>query len=75
VEKLHATEDHMSAIHMILRKYNSTMRVAPPPYVWEAMGLEPGDSVLWIPENDGSVRLKFVKKTKMAGLAEMESVE
>jgi antitoxin component of MazEF toxin-antitoxin module len=62
----------MGMIHMILRRYNETLRIAPPPHIIKAMGLEPGDSVLWIPEDDGSVRLKFVKKEKLTELAEME---
>jgi hypothetical protein len=62
----------MGMIHMILRRYNETLRIAPPPHIIKAMGLEPGDSVLWIPEDDGSVRLKFVKKTELSKLAELE---
>jgi hypothetical protein len=55
---------------MILRRYNNTLRIAPPPSIIEAMGLEPGDSVLWIPEDNGDVRLKFVKKEKLTEMAE-----
>jgi hypothetical protein len=62
----------MGTLHMILRRYNDTLRIAPPPSIIKAMGLEPGDSVLWIPEDDGSVRLKFVKKEKLTKLAELE---
>jgi hypothetical protein len=55
--------------HILLRRINNTLRVSLPIEFVRRNRLSVGDSVVWT-EEDGSVRLKFLKLTKIEELAE-----
>jgi hypothetical protein len=62
--------DEKGTFHNILRYVNRrTLRVLVPPAYQREHGLDAGDHYVWIPQPDGSVRIKFVRTSKLAETA------
>jgi hypothetical protein len=54
---------------IILRKLNDTLRVGLPKKYVEDLGLKAGDLVTFVPEADGTARLKFMKVAEIKEMA------
>jgi hypothetical protein len=51
--------------NIVIRRLNKySTRIAPPVDFMRERGLADGDVVRWIPQQDGSVRLEFIKKRR-----------
>jgi hypothetical protein len=55
--------------HLILRKINTTLRISLPHQFIKEHGLSEGDHVVWIPNENGDVTLKFVRLNTIEELA------
>jgi hypothetical protein len=58
-----------TTMHLPLRAQNSTFKVGFPVQYTRNRKLAEGDILVWIEEDDGSIRGKIVKNTKLAEMA------
>ena len=58
-----------TTMNLPFRDLNQTLRIGFPPDYVRKRGLSNGDILVWVEEDDGSIRGKIVKKTKLAEMA------